>query len=200
LLERRGSLLDFNSDNILMRHGAVLLFSQGTLYTNCGPFYSFIHSFINGSTALLLGPSLFFSFIIFFFYTDGRTPWTRDQPVARPLNTHRTTQTQNKHTQTFMPWVGFALTIPELQRVKTVPALDRAVTVIGFIDLRGIISLAFERTRQISLCKMSGGSCRPTSAFSAAAVSGVTKVIKLCVNSCNNGIFEAIGEEKYHWE
>jgi hypothetical protein len=35
-----------------------------------------IHSFINGSTALLLGPGLLFSFIIF-FYTDGRTPWTR---------------------------------------------------------------------------------------------------------------------------
>jgi hypothetical protein len=23
------------------------------------------------------------------FYTDGRTPWTSDQPVARPLPTHR---------------------------------------------------------------------------------------------------------------
>jgi hypothetical protein len=23
------------------------------------------------------------------FYTDGRTPWTSDQPVARPLHTHR---------------------------------------------------------------------------------------------------------------
>jgi hypothetical protein len=33
------------------------------------------------------------------FYTDGRTPWTSDQPVARPLPTHRTTQTQNKRTQ-----------------------------------------------------------------------------------------------------
>jgi hypothetical protein len=30
------------------------------------------------------------------FYTDDRTPWTSDQPVARPLPTHRTTQTQNK--------------------------------------------------------------------------------------------------------
>jgi hypothetical protein len=28
-------------------------------------------------------------------YTVGRTPWTSDQPVARPLPTHRTTQTQN---------------------------------------------------------------------------------------------------------
>jgi hypothetical protein len=32
------------------------------------------------------------------FYTDGRTPWTSDQPVARPLPTHGTTQTQNKRT------------------------------------------------------------------------------------------------------
>jgi hypothetical protein len=30
------------------------------------------------------------------FYTDGRTPWTGDKPVARPLSTHRTIQTQNK--------------------------------------------------------------------------------------------------------
>jgi hypothetical protein len=30
------------------------------------------------------------------FYTDSRTPWTSDQPVARPPPTHRTTQTQNK--------------------------------------------------------------------------------------------------------
>jgi hypothetical protein len=43
----------------------------------------------------------FFSFLI--VYTVGRTPWTRDRPVARPLPTHRTTQTQNKHTQTSMP-------------------------------------------------------------------------------------------------
>jgi hypothetical protein len=34
------------------------------------------------------------------FYTDGRTPWTRDQPVARPPLIHRTTQTQ-KNAQTY---------------------------------------------------------------------------------------------------
>jgi hypothetical protein len=45
----------------------------------------------------LLGPGLFFNFVIF-LYTDGRAPWTSDQPVARPLPTHRTTQTQNKCT------------------------------------------------------------------------------------------------------
>jgi hypothetical protein len=28
--------------------------------------------------------------------TVDRTPWTGDQPVARPLPTHRTTRPQNK--------------------------------------------------------------------------------------------------------
>jgi hypothetical protein len=31
----------------------------------------------------------FFSFL--FMYTVGKTPWTGDQPVLRPLSTHRTT-------------------------------------------------------------------------------------------------------------
>jgi hypothetical protein len=48
--------------------------------------------------SLLLGLGrFFFSFLI--LYTFGRTPWTGDQPVARPLPTHRTTQTQNKCTK-----------------------------------------------------------------------------------------------------
>jgi hypothetical protein len=48
----------------------------------------------------LLGPGRFFSFLI--LYTAGRTPWTGDQPIARPLFTQRTTQTQSKRTQTSM--------------------------------------------------------------------------------------------------
>jgi hypothetical protein len=32
-------------------------------------------------------------------------PWMGDQPVARPLSTNRTRQTQNKHTLTSMPRV-----------------------------------------------------------------------------------------------
>jgi hypothetical protein len=51
-----------------------------------------------------LGLGGFFSFLI--LYTVGMTPWTGDQPVVRPLPTHRTTQTQNKRKQTSMPWVG----------------------------------------------------------------------------------------------
>jgi hypothetical protein len=39
-------------------------------------------------------PLIFSSMIIF---TDGRTPWTSDQLVARLLPKHRTTKKQNKH-------------------------------------------------------------------------------------------------------
>jgi hypothetical protein len=46
-------------------------------------------------------------------------------PVTRPLPTHRTTQTQNKHTQTSMPSVGFQPTISVLERAKTFHASDR---------------------------------------------------------------------------
>jgi hypothetical protein len=57
-------------------------------------------------------------------------PWMGDQPVARPLPTHRTTQTQNKRTQTSMLRVGFEPTIPVFEQAKTVHALDCAATVI----------------------------------------------------------------------
>jgi hypothetical protein len=76
------------------------------------------------------GPLPLFQFLN--LYIVGRTPWTGDQAVARPLPTHRTTQTRNKCTQTSMSWVGFEPTIPVFQRAKTVHALDRAVTVIGY--------------------------------------------------------------------
>jgi hypothetical protein len=54
----------------------------------------------------LYSPSLdlgrFFSFLI--LYTVGRTPWTSDQPVARPIPTYRTTETQNKCWQPCLEW------------------------------------------------------------------------------------------------
>jgi hypothetical protein len=50
----------------------------------------FIHSSINDSTALCWALLQFRNH----FCTVGRTPWTGDQPVARPLPTHRTTHTQ----------------------------------------------------------------------------------------------------------
>jgi hypothetical protein len=42
---------------------------------------SFIHQWLYSP---LLGPDLFFRFVIF-FYTNSRTPWTSDQLIARPL-------------------------------------------------------------------------------------------------------------------
>jgi hypothetical protein len=54
-------------------------------------FFFFFFFFFFGSTALV-GLSPFFSSLI---YTQSRrTAWTSDQPVARSLPTHTTTQTQ----------------------------------------------------------------------------------------------------------
>jgi hypothetical protein len=55
-----------------------------------------LHSFIHSSVSLqpFVGPWRLLQFRNL-FYTDGRTPWTGDQPVARPLPTHKTTQTQS---------------------------------------------------------------------------------------------------------
>jgi hypothetical protein len=103
----------------------------------------------------LLGLGRFFSFLI--LYTVGRTPGMGDQPAARPLPTHRTTQTHNISTQTSMPWVGFEPTIPVFERAKTVHALDRAATVIGpllfffFILYLPIYNL-LDRNKVISKC------------------------------------------------
>jgi hypothetical protein len=68
-------------------------------------------------------------------YKVGRSPWMGDHPVTRPLPTHRTTQTQNKRTQTFMPCVGFEPTIPAFERAKTVHVLDRVDTVIDSLNI-----------------------------------------------------------------
>jgi hypothetical protein len=58
-----------------------------------------------------------------------------DQPVARPLPTHRTTETENIRTETsMMPLVGFEPKNPVFGRAKTVYVLDRAATVIGLQD------------------------------------------------------------------
>jgi hypothetical protein len=69
-------------------------------------YYYYYYYYCYGSTSLLLGLSRFFSFLI--LYTVGRTPWTGDQPVPRPLPTHRTTQTQNKrtHRHPCLKWVS----------------------------------------------------------------------------------------------
>jgi hypothetical protein len=89
---------------------------------------SLLSIYIRFNSSLLHLGRFFISLIL---YTVGRTPWTGDQPVARPLPTHRIAQTQNKRTQTSISWVGFEPTIPAFERAKTIHALDRAATVVG---------------------------------------------------------------------
>jgi hypothetical protein len=78
-----------------------------------------------------VGPWPLFQFLD--LYRVSRTPWTGDQPVARPLPSHRRTQAQNKRTQTSMPSVGFEPTIPAFKRAKTVHAPDLPATVVGML-------------------------------------------------------------------
>jgi hypothetical protein len=75
------------------------------------------------------GPWPLFQFLD--LYIVGRTTLKGDQLVARPLPTHRITQTQNKRIQTPMPRVRFEPTIPEFNREKAVHASDGAAIVIG---------------------------------------------------------------------
>jgi hypothetical protein len=57
-----------------------------TLSTHMAPFLFL-------SVALQpFGPWLIFSFLT--LYTVSRTPWTGDQPIARPLPTHDNTNTE----------------------------------------------------------------------------------------------------------
>jgi hypothetical protein len=102
------------------------------LFSTCKTIHTdFLKHLLTSIYLRLYSPFLnlgrFLSFLS--LYTGGRTPWKGDQPVARPLPTRTTTQ--NKRTQTSMPWVGFEPTIPVFKRAKTVRALDRAATVIG---------------------------------------------------------------------
>jgi hypothetical protein len=93
-------------------------------------------AYLETSLSLSLSPFRtcpLFQFLI--LYTVGRTPWTGDQPVARPLPTHRTTQAQNKRIETSMPRVGFETTTQAFEGAKTVHASDRAATVIGVSTL-----------------------------------------------------------------
>jgi hypothetical protein len=83
-------------------------------------------------------------------YTVGRTPWTEDQPVARPLlaQQHNTTEQhkQSKRTHTSIPLVGFEPTSSVFEREKTIHDLDRAATSIGPCKIRLIKLSSRDRT------------------------------------------------------
>jgi hypothetical protein len=112
----------------------------------CSITEPFIHLWLYSS---LLGPGRFFSFII--LYTVHRTIWRGDQPIVRPLPTHRIAQIQNKRTQTPMPRVGLEPTIPVFQGAKTVHASDLAAAVM--VALPNQMSLiAIESNTHYSVC------------------------------------------------
>jgi hypothetical protein len=73
-------------------------------------------------------------------FTHGRTPWTGDQLVARPLPKHRATQTQNKcihtHTPNIHALCGIRTHDPGFQANEdSTHALDLSATVIGIEQL-----------------------------------------------------------------
>jgi hypothetical protein len=63
--------------------------------------------------------------------THGRISRTEDQPLTRPLPTHRTTQTRSRHTQTSMPRVGFYLTAQFFEGGGGIHALGCVANVLG---------------------------------------------------------------------
>jgi hypothetical protein len=72
--------------------------------------------------SFLLDLGRFFSFLILYIVGLLRRGSARRKAA---------TYTQNKRTQTSMPWVGFEPTIPAFERAKTVHALDLLATVIA---------------------------------------------------------------------
>jgi hypothetical protein len=79
-------------------------------------------------------------------YTIGKTSWKEDQPVARPPPTHRSIQTQNKHTQASMhPWDSNSqsqrLSERRLNRLRLRPRghCDRQNEILPRINSRSVI-------------------------------------------------------------
>jgi hypothetical protein len=70
--------------------------------------------FFNGSSSTFRAQATYS--VPYSFFTVGRTPWTGDQSVARPLPKHRTTQTQNKRIHT-----------PNIHAMSAIPAHDPSV-------------------------------------------------------------------------
>jgi hypothetical protein len=101
----------------------------------------------------------FFSFLI---YTQlvgllGRG----DQPVARPLSIHRTTQTQNKRTQASMSGEGFEPTIPVFERAKKVHALDGAAICVYAHTYQVIIHCGRMLKCNVRFCFLVNGNIDP---------------------------------------
>jgi hypothetical protein len=110
-------------------------------------------------------------------HTIGRTPWTSDRSIAKPLPKYRTTPQKNAHThthQTSMPEVGFEPTITASEIAKTVHALETRNNVHITMCLETIYELQLKENcahTSSSSALMSGQglfgrpACFPTSAY-----------------------------------
>jgi hypothetical protein len=70
-----------------------------------------------------------FSFLM--LYTVGRTPWSSDQPVARPLPTNRATQTENrrKHRHPRLQWDSNPRSQLLSERRQFIPQTARTIVI-----------------------------------------------------------------------
>jgi hypothetical protein len=80
-----------------------------------------------------VGPWPLFKFLDLFTQSVGLLGRGISQSQGRCL--HIGQYKQNKRTQTYMLRVGFEPTIPVFEKAKTVHTLDRAATVIGYINI-----------------------------------------------------------------
>jgi hypothetical protein len=93
--------------------------------------YSFIHQWLYRP---LLGPGLVLSFVIYFTQSVGLLGRVISPLQGRCLHTGQHKHGINAYIhQTSMPWVRSDPTIPAFEGAKTVHALDRAGTVIGYL-------------------------------------------------------------------
>jgi hypothetical protein len=103
-----------------------LYLSQESIWTV--KVHSFIHSLVHISCCFLWSikhpwnASFHFSFVI--FCIDDRTPWMRDQPVARTPPTH-TGQHKHRIGANIHASIGIQPTTPVFERSKKVHAFDR---------------------------------------------------------------------------
>jgi hypothetical protein len=87
------------AEKAVMNNRQVVAYTLGFGWDN-KPSRSFIHSFINDSAAYLLGPGLFFSFVIFFIQTVGLLGRVNSPSQGRYLHTGEHKHRINAHADT----------------------------------------------------------------------------------------------------
>jgi hypothetical protein len=125
------------SRNSRSRTQPILLAPSLPPFTTVLPLHSVLFEhmiwIIDIMTSMVLQPSLGPWPLLDFrnlFYIDGRNPWTISS--LQGLYLHAGQHKENKRTETSPFWAESEPTIPMFVLAKTVHALDRAATVIGY--------------------------------------------------------------------